>query len=274
MDGVEESAGRELRIGIAGVTGRMGRALVEVVKAAESVRLAAASVRRGTAPVPVGDGDAGITARAAPEALFAASDVVIDFTAPAASAQHAALAAGTGTALVIGTTGLGPSQQAAIDAAADRAPILVAANFSLGVNLLLALTRIAAARLGPDYDLEVLDFHHRHKKDAPSGTALALLRAAAEGRGLDPAATLAALGADRNGVREPGGLGFAVLRGGDVVGEHSVILAGDGERLELTHRAGDRAVFARGALTAARWLAGRPPGLYSMADLLGLDESA
>ena len=274
MDGVEESAGRRLRIGIAGVTGRMGRALVEVVTAAEGVRLAAASVRRGTAPVPVEDGDAGIMARAGPEALFAASDVVIDFTAPAASAQHAALAARTGTALVIGTTGLGPSQQAAIEAAADRAPILVAANFSLGVNLLLALTRIAAARLGPDYDLEVLDFHHRHKKDAPSGTALALLRAAAEGRGLDPAATLAALAAGRKGVREPGTLGFAVLRGGDVVGEHSVILAGDGERLELTHRASDRSIFARGALTAACWLAGRPPGLYSMADVLGLDESA
>ncbi len=269
---MEEKAGRELRVGIAGVAGRMGRALIDAVRARAGVRLAAASVRRGTASVPVGDGgEEEIVARADPAALFAASDVVIDFTAPAASVAHAALAAETGTALVIGTTGLDDRECRAITAAADRAPILMAANFSLGVNLLLALTRIAASRLGPDYDLEVLDFHHRHKKDAPSGTALALLRAAAQGRGLDPEATPAALDADRNGVREPGGLGFAVLRGGDVVGEHSVILAGPGERLELTHRAGDRAIFARGALAAARWLADRAPGLYSMADMLGLD---
>ncbi len=268
---MEASTGSELRIGIAGVAGRMGRALVDAVTETAGVRLAAASVRSGERAVRSRDGrETGITARAGPEALLAASDVVIDFTAPAASARHAALAARTGTALVIGTTGLGDRERRAITAAAEGAPILMAANFSLGVNLLLALTRIAAARLGPDYDLEVLDFHHRHKKDAPSGTALALLRAAAAGRGLDPEATLAALDADRDGARAPGALGFAVLRGGDVVGEHSVIFAGDGERLELTHRAGDRAIFARGALTAAKWLAGRPPGLYSMADMLGL----
>lgn len=263
-------------IGVTGAAGRMGRSVIEVVLGDPQARLAGGCEAPGhpavgTAIRDPGNGRAtGLDIAAAPESLFAASDVVIDFTAPAASARHAALAADTGTALVIGTTGLGPAEQGAIAAAAQSAPILVAANFSLGVNLLLALTRLVAARLGPEYDLEVLDFHHRHKRDAPSGTALALLRAAAEGRGLDPDEALAALAPDRNGVRAPGALGFAVLRGGDVAGEHSVILAGAGERLELTHRANDRAIFARGALTAAKWLATRPPGLYSMADVLGL----
>ncbi|RMD88357.1 MAG: 4-hydroxy-tetrahydrodipicolinate reductase [Alphaproteobacteria bacterium] len=266
-----------MAIGVTGAAGRMGRSVIQAVLADPRARLAGGCEAPGHPAVgtPIRDPGSGQTTgldiNATPESLFAASDVVIDFTAPAASTRHAALAAETGTALVIGTTGLGPAEQAAIAAAAARAPILVAANFSLGINLLLALTRLAAARLGPDYDLEVLDFHHRHKKDAPSGTALALLRAAAEGRGLAPEAALAALAADRDGVRKPGALGFAVLRGGDVVGEHSVILAGEGERLELTHRASDRTVFARGALAAARWLAGRPPGLYSMADVLGLE---
>jgi 4-hydroxy-tetrahydrodipicolinate reductase len=213
----------------------------------------------------------GLTVSDDAAALIEASDVVIEFSAPEATAAHVALAAEHGTAHVIGTTGLGDSEEQAIRDAARRIAIMRAANMSLGVNLLLGLTQQVARALGPEaFDIEILEMHHRHKVDAPSGTALALGHAAARGRGVDLEAT-----ADRGrdgltGARKPGAIGFAALRGGDVVGDHVVIFAGAGERIELAHRATDRRIYAHGALTAARWLRGRPPGLYGMADVLGL----
>ncbi len=171
---------------------------------------------------------------------------------------------------MIGTTGLEPRHESAIADAAGKVAIVRAANMSLGVNLLLGLVREVAARLGDEYDIEVLEMHHRHKVDAPSGTALALGRAAAEGRGIDLAAHSQRVRDGITGPRKKGDIGFAALRGGDVAGEHVVIFAGEGERIELTHRAGSRQIFARGAVRAARWCVGRKPGLYGMADVLGL----
>jgi 4-hydroxy-tetrahydrodipicolinate reductase len=205
------------------------------------------------------------------EALIAAADVVIEFSAPAAAAAHAALAAAHGSGHVIGTSGLSEAQEQAIRDAAARAAIMRAANMSLGVNLLIGLTEQVARALGPDtFDIEILEMHHKHKVDAPSGTALALGAAAARGRDVRLAEA-----ADRGrdgltGARKTGAIGFAALRGGDVVGDHVVVFGGAGERIELVHRATDRRIYARGAVTAARWLQGQPPGLYGMADVLGL----
>lgn len=265
----------EIRIGIAGCAGRMGRTLVAETLAMPGLRLAA-----GTESSPEQQGrdlgsvagldPLGIAIAQDPAALFAASDVVIDFTSPAATLRNAATAAETGKALVIGTTGLSAEQARAIEAAARQAPIIWAPNMSLGVNLLLGLVEQVARALGPDYDIEILEMHHRMKQDAPSGTALGLGAAAARGRGigLDEAAVRSRDG--QTGKRPDGAIGFATLRGGDVVGDHSVIFAGPGERLELTHKAADRKIYARGALRAAQWLAGRPPGLYGMQHVLGL----
>ena len=200
--------------------------------------------------------------------MFRVSDVVVDFSAPEASARHAKLAAATGKALVVGTTGLDARQMEILKTAAKKAPILCAPNMSVGVNILLRLVREAAAQLGEDYDIEILEMHHRHKADAPSGTALALGRAAAEGRGVDLAKKSARARDGVTGPRKAGAIGFAVLRGGDEVGFHRVLFAGPGEVLELSHRATSRRVFARGALRAALWLAKRKPGLYAMADVL------
>jgi 4-hydroxy-tetrahydrodipicolinate reductase len=265
----------DIGIGIAGCAGRMGRALI-----AETAGLAGARLSGGTirAAVPqagdlgtlAGLEPLGIAAGTDPEALFAASDVVIDFTMPAATLEHARIAARTGKALVIGTTGLGLSEAERIREAAATAPIVWAPNMSLGVNLLLGLVEQVARTLGPDYDIEILEMHHRLKRDAPSGTALGLGRAAARGRdtALDAVAVRSRDGLV--GVRPDGAIGFATLRGGDVVGDHTVIFAGPGERLELTHKAGDRRIYARGAVRAALWAAGRDPGLYGMKDVLGL----
>ena len=202
--------------------------------------------------------------------MFAAADVVIDFTVPAATATHAAMAAQAGTAMVIGTTGLSAEQQAAVDAAAAKVPVVQAGNMSLGVNLLVGLAKQAAAILGPDYDIEVVEMHHKHKIDAPSGTALMLGKAAAEGRGIDHDASAVMSREGHTGPRPDGTIGYATLRGGDVVGDHTVIFAGPAERIELTHRAGGRDIFARGAVRAALWCEGKAPGLYSMRDVLGL----
>jgi 4-hydroxy-tetrahydrodipicolinate reductase len=214
---------------------------------------------------------AGFAVRDDAEALIAAADVVIEFSAPEATAAHAALAGAHGTGHVIGTTGLSEAQEQAIRAAAARAAIMRAATMSLGVNLLIGLTDQVARALGPDaFDIEILEMHHKHKVDAPSGTALALGAAAARGRDVRLAEA-----ADRGrdgltGARKTGAIGFAALRGGDVVGDHVVVFAGAGERIELVHRATDRRIYARSAVTAARWLQGQPPGLYGMADVLGL----
>jgi len=266
----------DCRIAVLGCRGRMGRMLVQEIAAAEGCVVAAATELPGDDAVGrdigalAGLDPLGVAVVDDPRAAAAACDVLVDFTVPAAAAGHAAAAAETGTALVIGTTGLEPGQTAALDAAAATVPVVYAPNMSLGVNLLFAVTEQVARALGDDWDIEIVEMHHRHKADAPSGTALGFGRAAARGRGVDLDAV-----ADRGrdgvtGARRQGDIGFAVLRGGDVAGEHSVVFATDSERVELTHKAGSRAIFARGAVRAARWAAGRAPGLYDMADVLGL----
>lgn len=266
-----------MRIGIVGCAGRMGRMLVQEVAAAEGVSLAGGVDRPGSDAAGrdlgtlVGIEAAGVTVGTDTRALFAASDVVIDFTIPAATVAHAALAGETGTALVVGTTGLSAADRHQIEAAAAHAPIVLAANMSLGVTLLSALVEQVARSLDDDFDIEIVEMHHRNKVDAPSGTALALGQAAARGRGVD-LDTVAQRARDGiTGARRRGDIGFAVLRGGDVVGDHTVVFAALGERVELTHKASNRQVFARGAVRAARWVAGRPAGLYSIRDVLGLD---
>lgn len=266
----------DVRIGIAGAAGRMGTALIRETCATAGCRLVAACERPGSPAVgrDVGDlaglGALGVTVTNAAEGLFRAAEVVIDFTAPEATAAHAELAARHGVALVVGTTGLTAVHEAALADAARKVAIVRAANFSIGVNLLLALTERVAATLGPDYDIEIVEMHHRHKKDAPSGTALALGAAAADGRKV-PLAKAAVRGRDGiTGERPLGAIGFASLRGGDVVGDHTVMFATDGERVELTHKASHRRIFAKGAVRAALWVKGRPPGLYSMRDVIAL----
>ena len=263
-----------MNIGVVGCAGRMGRMLVSAILETEGAVLAGGTERSGHPAV--GDdlaalGGAASGARTVGDdtvALFAAADVVIDFTVPDATAAHAALAARHGTALVIGTTGLTLEQQGAIDRAAESVPIVQAANMSVGINLLLDLTRRVAATLGADYDIEIVEMHHRHKVDAPSGTALALGHAAASGRGVALDTVSQRVRDGHTGARRTGDIGFATLRGGDIVGEHTVVFAGDGERIELTHRATTRAVFARGAVRAALWTDGKSAGLYHMWDVL------
>ena len=205
-----------------------------------------------------------------PLPLMLGADAIIDFSSPAASVALAGLAAQARIVDVIGTTGLGDDDLDRIDAAASHAPIVRSGNMSVGVNLLAALTRRAASALGPDFDIEIVEMHHRMKIDAPSGTALLLGEAAAEGRGVS-LKDHSARGRDGlTGARRAGDIGFASLRGGTVVGDHKVIFAGEGERFVLSHHAEDRALFARGALKAALWAKDRKPGLYSMTDVLGL----
>jgi 4-hydroxy-tetrahydrodipicolinate reductase len=266
----------ELRIGISGCAGRMGRMLVAEVAATPGCALA------GGVDAPTsrelgkdigelaGIGAVGLTAGSDVAALLAAADVVIEFTTPEASLAHAALAAKAKKALVIGTTGLDDKAHQALLAAAKSAPILWAPNMSLGVNWLLALVEQTAQRLGEDYDIEILEMHHRHKVDAPSGTALALGKAAAAGRAIDLAAKSQRVRDGITGARQRGDIGFATLRGGDNAGEHRVIFAAEGEQIELAHRATSRRVFARGAVAAAQFLAEQTPGLYAMTDVLGL----
>ncbi len=267
----------DMNIGIIGAGGRMGRMLVADVMGRDGVHLAGAIDGPGSdalghdAGVLAGLPEAGVVVGDDAEALCAACHAVIEFTGPGATVDHAAMAARAGTIHVIGTTGLDSGQEAALAAAAEHTAIVWAPNMSLGVNLLLGLTRQVAAALDDDYDIEIFEIHHRHKADAPSGTALGLGQAAAAGRGVD-LDDVAARGRDGlTGARKRGDIGFGVSRGGDVVGEHSVTFAADGERLELAHRATDRGIYARGALRAALWARGKPPGLYSMIDVLGLD---
>jgi 4-hydroxy-tetrahydrodipicolinate reductase len=241
------------RIGIVGAAGRMGRAIAAAVEETEGASLAGGA----------GHGDE-------VGALASASDVLVDFSAAAALEANLAAAAEAGVPIVIGTTGLSEDAEALIDAVAARVAVLQSANMSLGVNLLAYLVREAAARLGEDWDIEIAEMHHRHKADAPSGTALLLGRAAAEGRGVDLAA-VSERGRDGiTGARTPGHIGFAALRGGSVAGDHQVIFAAEGERIELGHRAESRDIFARGAVRAALWLADKPAGRYAMTDVLGI----
>jgi len=264
----------EVRIGISGCGGRMGRMVALEAIETRGCRLAGGIEAEGSPYLGrdlgelAGVGALGLKAGHDALALFRAADVVVDFSSPAASAGHAKIAAATGKALVIGTTGLDAKQLDGIKTAAKKAPILHAPNMSVGVNLLLELVREAASQLGEDYDIEILEMHHRHKADAPSGTALALGREAAAGRKVDLAKKTAPARLGVTGPRKPGEIGFAVLRGGDEVGVHRVLFAGPGETVELSHRATSRRVFARGAVKAALWLVKRKPGLYAMADVL------
>lgn len=262
---------------VMGAAGRMGRLLVDLVAQADDLRLAGAVVRPGHAWIgqdpgrAMGGADLGLRVTDDALAAIAGAQAILDFTTPAVTVATAALAAQARAVHVIGTTGFAPADLAAITAAARHAPIIRAGNMSLGLNLLMGLTRrVAAALDARDWDIEIVETHHRHKVDAPSGAALMLGEAAAEGRGtsLDQLRIPAREGI--TGPRPPGGIGFAALRGGDVVGEHEVILAGPGERISLRHMASDRTLFARGALTALRWALDKGPGEYSMADVLGL----
>ena len=263
------------KIGIVGCAGRMGRMLIREVLATPGCALSGGTEAQGDAigmdlGLLAGGNAAGIVVGADAKALFAASDVVIDFTVPAATKAHADLAAVTGKALIVGTTGLGADVLAAIEAAAKKAPVVRSANMSVGVNVLLALTQKLAATLGDDYDIEIVEMHHRHKVDAPSGTALALGEAAAKGRGVSLSNAARRTRDGQVGARPKGEIGFATLRGGDVVGDHTVMFAAEGERIEITHKASSRELFAKGAVRAAVWAAGRAPGLYAMTDVLDL----
>jgi 4-hydroxy-tetrahydrodipicolinate reductase len=205
-----------------------------------------------------------------PLPLVAQADAIVDFTTPASTVELAGLAAQARIVHVIGTTGLSAADEAKLEAAARHAALIKSGNMSLGVNLLAALVKRAAASLGPEFDIEILEMHHNKKVDAPSGTALLLGKAAADGRKIDLDKTSVRSRDGHTGARKSGDIGFAAIRGGTVVGDHSVIFAGASERIELTHRAEDRMIFARGALAAAKWGKGKKPGLYSMADVLGL----
>ncbi|OSP55036.1 4-hydroxy-tetrahydrodipicolinate reductase [Pseudoruegeria sp. SK021] len=261
---------------ITGASGRMGRMLIQTVQASDRARIAGAVERTGhdwigqDLGVAMGGAALGVTVTDDAGAAFSGAQAVIDFTSPTATVGFAASAGKAGICHVIGTTGLSAADIAQIDAASASCVVVRAGNMSLGVNLLVQLTKQVAAALDADYDIEVIESHHRHKVDAPSGTALMLGQAAADGRGVDLDAA-----SDRGrdgitGARKRGDIGFAAIRGGDVIGEHDVIFAADGERIVLRHLASDRAVFARGALKAALWGQGRTPGHYDMLDVLGL----
>lgn len=262
---------------VAGASGRMGQALVGLLAGHPALRLAGGLERPGHDWIgrDIGTATGGpalgvAVGTDAGAALDAGARVLIDFTAPAASIALARAAAARGAVHVIGTTGFDDGQLAALGEAGRGAVTVRAGNMSLGVNLLVQLTRKVAAALGPEFDIEIVEAHHRAKVDAPSGTALMLGEAAAEGRGV-ALAEAAQRGRDGiTGARPPGAIGFASLRGGDIVGEHDVLFAGPGERIVLRHVATDRAIFARGALKAAEWGLSQPAGAYSMLDVLGL----
>jgi len=266
-----------IKIGIVGCAGRMGQMLVREVLDTEGVALSGGTGRAGGDAIGrdlgelVGRSRVGVAIGTDPKTLFECSDAVIDFTSPAATVEHAALAAETRTVHVIGTTGLTSDQEALLRERATRTAVVWAPNMSVGVNLLFSLVEQVARALDPaTYDIEIVEMHHRHKVDAPSGTALGLGRAAAAGRGVVLSDVWQKTRDGVTGARPMGEIGFATLRGGDVVGDHTVVFAADGERIELTHKASSRQVFAKGAVRAARWGHGKPPGLYSMQDVLGL----
>jgi len=265
-----------VHIAIVGASGRMGQMLIGAVNDSTEATLSGVTERAGHGwigqdlGVCMGGHPSGVMVSDDPLEVFAKSQAVIDFTSPDATVAHAALAAQARLVHVIGTTGLGAEHLAKLSAAARHCAIVRAGNMSLGVNLLVQLTRKVAAALDEDYDIEIVEAHHRHKVDAPSGTALMLGEAAAVGRGI-ALADVAERGRDGiTGARKRGDIGFSAIRGGDIVGEHDVIFAADGERIVLRHMATDRRIFARGALKAALWGQGKSPGEYDMMDVLGL----
>jgi 4-hydroxy-tetrahydrodipicolinate reductase len=267
-----------LRIAVIGAAGRMGRAIIQCIADSNDLQLV------GAATVPndpaIGT-DAGLNSGTKARGVLLTDDlrlalddaqVAIDFTLPQAVERNVAACVENGTPVVIGTTGLGHAQLAALDRAAQEIPLVYARNMSVGVNVFTALVGAAARALGEDYDAEIIEAHHRHKVDAPSGTALAVgeVIAAAKGRQLDELAVRTRDG--QTGPRVPNTIGFSVIRGGDIVGEHTVMFIAPEERVEFVHRAYDRRTFARGAIRAARWLVGRAPGRYGMTDVLGLQK--
>ncbi len=265
-----------LKLAVAGAGGRMGRMLIKAVLAHPGCQLAAAFDQPGA---DVQGTDAGTLAGMAPVGVAVGSDVkealdladgLLDFTAPEASVAFAADTGARNAVHIVGTTGFTAPEETHLKQNAEGARMVKAGNFSLGVNLLCALTKAVAERLGPDYDIEINEIHHRHKVDAPSGTALMLGRAAADARGIDLAKHAVRARDGVTGPREKGAIGFSSVRAGEVIGEHTVIFGGLAERLEFKHIASDRALFAGGAVTAAVWAKGQPPGLYSMLDVLGL----
>jgi 4-hydroxy-tetrahydrodipicolinate reductase len=265
---------------VAGVAGRMGQRILNALRGDEGTVVVGATDRPTSARVGL---DAGLLTGAGPlevaiagslpaalDAAKGGAQVVIDFTTPTASVEHAKVCAERGVALIVGTTGFSAAAKAEVAGKASRIPVLMAPNMSVGVNVLLRLVSEAARTLGSGYEVEIVEAHHRNKADAPSGTALRLAEVAANALGLDPAAACVYERHGQIGARVPNTIGVQTLRGGDVVGEHTVYFLADGERLELTHRASSRDNFARGAVRAARWIAGKPAGLYDMQDVLGL----
>jgi 4-hydroxy-tetrahydrodipicolinate reductase len=265
-----------LKLAIAGAAGRMGRTLTRVARETPGI-VVAGGLEAPQSPhlgadlgALAGIGPIGVAVTADAPALLAGIDAIVDFTTPGASLALVELAAQARIVHVLGTTGLKPEHDAAIAAAARHARIVRSGNMSVGVNLLAALVRRVAQTLGDDFDIEIVEMHHRHKVDAPSGTALLLGDAAAAGRAVELGACAIRTRDGHTGPRPPGAIGFAALRGGSVIGEHSVVFAGPAERIELTHRAESRDIFARGALRAALWAYPRKPGLYTMMDVLDL----
>lgn len=265
-----------IKIGITGGAGRMGKILIAEVMRTNDCELVGATVidndanRGKDAGEVAGLGRIGVLLRANKVDMFESADVVIDFTSPAASLEHCLLAHQYGTALVIGTTGFSDSQLRMLGEHAKAVPILASPNMSLGVNIAQALTEQVARLLDDSFDIEIVEMHHRYKMDSPSGTALALGQAAARGRNVDLEDKAVYERYGQTGVRKQGSIGFATLRGGDVIGDHTVVFAADGERVEISHKASSRQIYARGALKAARWLVKQQPALYNMRDVLGI----
>ena len=264
-----------MKIGIAGCAGRMGQMLIKEVLDNPSTQLISATEAPnnpalGSDPgILIGGNSTGLKITDDATNLFSNTDAVIDFTAPGITLLHAQLASDTHTALIVGATGFLPEQQAELEAFSENTFIFQAANFSVGVNLLIGLSKQVGALLGNDYDAEILEMHHKHKVDAPSGTALALGKAVAAGRGvdLDNVSEQARYGI--TGARKPGDIGFATLRGGAVIGDHTVMFAADGERIELTHKASERNIYSAGAVRAALWSQTQGDGFFSMREMLG-----
>ena len=269
----------EMGLVVVGANGRMGQALIRAIHAIDGARLSGAIARPGSpflgkdAGEVAGVGNLGVAITDDPLPVFAKAQGVLDFTTPVTTVNYAGLAAQARIVHIIGTTGVSTEDEEKILAAARHATIVKSGNMSLGVNLLAGLIKKAAQALGPeDFDIEILEMHHKHKVDAPSGTALLLGEAAAQGRAINLAEKSVRVRDGHTGPREEGTIGFATLRGGSVIGDHEVILAGEGERITLSHHAQDRTIFARGAVKAALWAHGKKPGLYSMLDVLGFND--
>ena len=263
-----------IRIAIAGGAGRMGGMLTRIISLSDDFELVAATDRQENTAIGrdsgenAGVGPNGVIIGCNVKTLFERSDVIVDFSAPAASVSHAQLASDHRTPIVIGTTGLKKEDEKILQTVSKNIPVVYCSNTSVGVTLLNQVVKDVASKLQDDWDVEILEAHHHHKVDAPSGTALALGRAVAQGRNIENEGVFDMVRKGQTGARNPGDIGFAVLRGGDVVGEHSVIFYGDGERLEISHRATDRKIFAQGALKAARFATSVGPNFYDMDDVL------